>query len=980
MVPILYPDPKDRGLSIAKQSEQNRGSAICFANRDRNNMKYNPNKIERKWQRYWEAKKFYNTKDKVAGQKNYMLLTEFAYPSGNLHIGHWYAFALPDIKARYLRMKGYNVLYPTGFDAFGLPAENAAIKNNIHPEKWTRQNITYMTRQLKSMGATFDWSRQVSTIDPEYYKWTQWMFLKFYEKGLAYRAKTSVNWCPKDKTVLANEQAIDGKCDRCGTEVIQKELAQWMFRITQFADELVDGLKDLDWQETAKLGQINWIGRSEGAKIKFKVASEKLKAGEIEVFTTRADTLFGATAIVISPELAQKWINASWPANDKIKQYINSSLKKSEMDRQENVKNKTGVSAEVDAIHPLTGEKIPVWVADYVLGHYGTGAVMFVPAHDQRDFDFAKKFNLSVKTVIEPVTGEKRDNEEFRKSIVAIVENPKTGKLLSINWGKDLGGNLFVGGGIEGEEDGLNTAIREVQEETGYKNLKLISRSEKIRHHYFAYSKKVSREIEAVGFYFHLVDEERTNQKLEKNEKGKFSVEWLTREDVSNKVKEPLHNLIFRRLVAEEVYAGRGILADSGKFSGLDSEEAKIKITEELKSKGLGDFHKTYRLHDWILSRQRYWGVPIPMINCATCGYQPVPKKELPIKLPPLKDFKPADDGRSPLAKVKTWLKTECPKCGDDAERETDTMDTFVDSSWYFMRYTDPKNKKEFASKKNMADWLPVPLYSGGAEHTTMHLLYSRFIAKALHSLRHIDFNEPFLSRINRGIILGPDNQKMSKSRGNVIDPDVEVKKYGADAVRMYLSFMGPYEQGGPWSPGGISGVYRFLNRVWNFVGKLEEPKSVDKEIDKIINRAIKEIGEDIDRLHFNTCVSGLMKLLNALEDKWLTTSQYKTFLKLLAPLAPHLAEELWTGVLKNKKSIHLESWPKYDDKLLEDETVKLIIQVNGRVRDTVEVKRGLSENEAKELALRRENVKKHISGEIKKVIYVKDRIINLVG
>ena len=795
-------------------------------------MKYNPNKIERKWQKYWETKKFYNTKDEISGKKNLMLLTEFAYPSGNLHIGHWYAFALPDIKARYLRMRGYNVMYPTGFDAFGLPAENAAIKNNIHPEAWTKKNIAYMTKQLKSMGTTFDWSREVRTIDPDYYKWTQWMFLKFYEKGFAYRASTKVNWCPKDKTVLANEQVIDGKCDRCSSEVIQKELAQWMFKITQFADELIEGLSGLDWQEKAKLGQINWIGRSEGAKIKFSLVNIPGQSDGkhfVEVFTTRADTLFGVTAVVISPELAQKWLDVGWQASEEVKNYIKVSLAKRELERQE-AKEKTGVDAGVFAINPANNEKVPVWVADYVLGHYGTGAVMAVPAHDERDKEFAQKFNLPIS----------------------------------------------------------NAPLRGVDE-----------------------------------------------------------------------------------------------------------------VMRLLKEKKAGESQKTYRLHDWILSRQRYWGVPIPMINCSICGYQPVEDKELPIKLPPLKNFKPADDGRSPLAKATKWLKVKCPKCGGDAERETDTMDTFVDSSWYFIRYTDPKNKKEFASKKKMSEWLPVPMYIGGAEHTTMHLLYSRFYAKALHKLGYVDFTEPFLGRVNRGIILGPDNQKMSKSRGNVIDPDIEVKKYGADAVRMYLAFMGPYEQGGPWSPGGISGVYRFLNRIWNYVNRYDADVKPNPEVGRILNKFINDIGGDIQKMSFNTGVSGLMKLLNEIESHEISKEEYETLLKLLSPFAPHLTEELWSRltspgkatsqsrirdsrsesgqISEGYKSIHLENWPEYDEKMLADDKIKLAIQVNGRVRDTVEVKRGLSENEARKMAMASENVKKHIVGDIKKVVYVKDRIINLV-
>jgi len=774
-------------------------------------QRYNPSKIEKKWQKYWETKKLYNTKDTIARKENKMLLTEFAYPSGNLHIGHWYAFALPDIKARYLRMKGYNVMYPTGFDAFGLPAENAAIKNNIHPEKWTKQNIAHMTKQLKSMGTTFDWSRKVSTIDPDYYKWTQWMFIKFYNAGLAYRALTKVNWCPKDKTVLANEQVVNGKCDRCGSEVVQKELAQWMFKITEFKDELIDDLNKVDWQDTVKLAQRNWVGRSEGANIKFNLTNipgQKDGKHFVEVFTTRADTLFGVTAIIISPELTQKWIDVGWQTSDEVKNYIKKSFAKRELERQE-TKTKTGVNTGIFAINPINDEKVPVFIADYVLGQYGTGAVMAVPAHDERDKEFAQKFNL------------------------------------------------------------------------------------------------------------------------------------------------PISN------------------------APLCSIEEVMKI---LKDKNAGYPQTTYRLHDWILSRQRYWGVPIPMVNCLVCGYVPVSEKELPIKLPPLKDFKPANDGRSPLAKAKKWLKVKCPQCKGQAERETDTMDTFVDSSWYFMRYTDHKSKKEFASKEKMKKWLPVFSYLGGAEHTTMHLLYSRFFTKALYKLGYLGFNEPFSNRRNRGIILGPDNQKMSKSRGNVVDPDNEVKKYGADAMRMYLAFMGPYLNGGSWNANGITGVYRFLNRVFNFVTQYDAKNKANAKATDIINKYIKIIGSDIDDLNFNTGVSGLMKLLNELESHKISKKEYETFLKLLAPFAPHLSEELWQSVLKNKKSIHLEEWSQYNEKLIKEDKFLLIVQINGKVRDKIEVSYNIEQKEAENIALNSSKIKTIIgANQVKKIIFVPNKLINIV-
>lgn len=774
--------------------------------------KYNPAKIEKKWQKVWSGQRLHLTKDSVAKKPNMMILTEFPYPSGNLHVGHWYAFSVPDIYVRYQRMRGNNVLYPVGFDAFGLPAENAAIKNKTSPKVWTEKNIKHMTKQLESMGATFDWTREVSTIDPDYYKWTQWFFIKFYEKNLAYRASTRVNWCPKDKTVLANEQVVGGRCERCDSEVIQKDLTQWMFRITKYADHLYDDIDNLDWPEATKLAQKNWIGKSQGARIKFSltdVSGQPDGKHSVEVFTTRPDTVYGVRAIVVSPELAQKWINVGWPANEEVKKYIKKSLTKRELERQES-KAKTGVNAGIWAVNPINNEEVPVWIADYVLGGYGTGAIMAVPAHDERDAEFCSAFNIPT---------------------------------------------------------------------------------------------------------------------------------------------------------------GEAPLADAE------------KVLAELELKGVGSKETNYRLRDWVLSRQRYWGVPIPMIHCSDCGYVPVPEKDLPVKLPKLDDFTPTDDGRSPLAKAEKWLKVRCPKCGQWAERETDTMDTFVDSSWYFLRYTDPANKKAFADKKKMEKWLPTDLYIGGAEHNTMHLLYSRFYVKALNDLGYLWFSEPFTRRVNHGTILGPDNQKMSKSRGNVVDPDAEVARYGADALRMYLAFMGPYELGGPWNPGGISGVYRFLNRAWAFVSEGYGGKAKgDASADAVVNKYIKVIGEEIGQMKFNTGVSNLMKLLNELEGKQLAGGHYKTFLKLLAPFAPHMAEELWQSVLKNKKSIHLEKWPEYDESLLAEETVTMAIQINGKLRDTVQIKKGLTEAQARELVLAREKIKQHLEGkEIRKFIYIQDRLTNIV-
>ena len=805
-------------------------------------MKYNPNKIERKWQRYWATKKIYNAKDKVVGKKNFMMLAEFPYTSGNLHIGHWFTYSIADIFARYLRMNGHNVMNPIGFDAFGLPAENAAIKNNTTPALWTRKNINYMSKQLKSIGATFDWSRIADTSKPDYYRWTQWIFLKLYEKGLAYRAATKVNWCPKDKTVLANEQVVNGLCERCDTAVIQKELTQWMFKITDYADALIDDIKDLDWPEDTKLAQKNWVGRSEGLIFKSSVKDTSL---EIQTFSTHFEAFFADTFIVIAPDHPMlKKLIVGTEKEQEVLAFADSLVRKRLKEGYDAEKEPEGIFTGRYTIDPVGNGELPIWVANYAIADYGTGIVK-ASCHDERDFKFAKKYKISLKPVLFPL-------------------NP--------------------------------------------------TESEKV-----------------------------------KNLEVCFT-------DMKN-----------------------GILSEPAEFNGKVAGDYRNKIADFAVKKGLAVKTIKYRLRDWILSRQRYWGAPIPMINCPACGYQPVVEEDLPVKLPPLKNFKPADDGRSPLAKAKEWLKVKCPKCGGEAERETDTMDTFVDSSWYFMRYTDPNNKKEFASRTKMNEWLPVSMYIGGREHNTMHLLYARFITKALNSLGLVDFKEPFISRRNHGVIMGPDGKRMSKSRGNVVDPDVEVKKYGTDAVRINFAFMGPFDQDYAWNNSSINGIIRFLNRVWNYVGRYDPNIRPNPGAQRILNKSTKEIQEDIKGMSFNTGVSSLMKLLNELESHEISKDEYETLLKLLAPFAPHLAEELWFSVLKNKKSIHLEKWPEYDEKLLSEEKIKLVIQVNGRVRDTIEVEKGLSEEEAKKLALSSENVKKHITGEIKKVVYVKDRIINLV-
>jgi leucyl-tRNA synthetase len=802
--------------------------------------KYNPRQIEKKWQREWEKTQIYKTPDRVRGKENFYHLVMFPYPSGDLHIGHWYNFGPADVYARLKRMQGFNVLSPIGFDSFGLPAENAAIKKGIHPREWTQKNIEKMRKQLKSIGTIYDWSREITTSEPEYYKWTQWMFLQLYKANLAYRAKVPANFCLSCKTVLANEQVVDGRCERCGSEVVQKEIEQWVFKISDFAEDLLRDLDNLDWPETTKIMQRNWIGRSEGWEIKFKVQSSKFK---IPVFTTRADTLFGCTYLVVAPEhpiiknLKFKIKNLKF-----VEQYIEESKKKTERERISEMREKTGIELRgIKAVNPVNGREIPIFVADYVLIHYGTGAIMAVPAHDQRDFDFAKKHNLPIIEVIS-------------------------------------GGDLNKG-----------------------------------------------------------------------------------------------------------AYEGEGTLVNSDRFTGIRSTDAKERVGEWLARKGLAEKKVYYRLRDWLISRQRYWGAPIPMVFCQKCGWQPVKEKDLPILLPKLRDYKPTGEGRSPLAKSKKFFETACPKCGGSARRETDTMDTFVCSSWYYLRYADPRNEGKFAAKEKIRKWLPVNMYIGGAEHTVLHLLYSRFFTKVLKKLGHLDFKEPFLTLRHQGIILGQDLQKMSKSRGNVVDPDEQVKKYGSDAIRMYLCFMGPYSQGGSWSPNGIVGIYRFLNRIWDLCknSKSQAPntkQTPNPKSQKLLHKTIKKVTEDIENFRFNTAISALMILVNEMQKQDENTFRpMRTLLLLLAPFAPHLAEELWLKI-GEKDSIHNQKWPEYDPKLIEEAKIQLIIQINGRVRDKVEVPINISQEEAEEIVLKREKVKKWIEGkEVKKIIFVPGKLINLV-
>jgi leucyl-tRNA synthetase len=809
---------------------------------------YNPQEIEKKWQQRWADDRLYEVSEDSPRPKWYAL-TMFPYTSGDLHIGHWYAMAPSDVGARFKRMQGYNVLHPMGFDAFGLPAENAAIKRGIHPFVWTMQNVENMRRQLKSMGAIYDWSREVITCLPDYYKWTQWFFLKLYEHGLAYRGQAQVNWCPQCQTVLANEQVLDGFCERCGAAVIKRDLEQWFFRITRYADELME-FDGIDWPERIKIMQRNWVGKSTGTEISFALGHPAATEKEIRVFTTRPDTTFGVTFMVLAPEhpLVEKLTSPDKKAE--VEEYIARTRRQTEIERLSTEREKDGVFIGAYVTNRLNGEKVPIWIADYVLLGYGTGAVMGVPAHDERDFAFAKKYNLPIRVVVAPP-----------------------------DWdGQDL----------------------------------------------------------------------------------------------------------------EEAYVEAGKIVNSGQFDGQPSQKGIEAITDFMEQKGWGQRAVSYRLRDWLISRQRYWGAPIPMIYCPKCGVVPVPEKDLPVLLPEDAEFKPT--GESPLKYNEKFVNTKCPMCGSPAKRETDTMDTFMCSSWYFLRYASPHYEKAAFDAEKVKYWLPVDLYTGGAEHAVMHLFYARFFTKALRDMGIIDFGEPFIRLFNQGIIIA-EKHKMSKSRGNVITPDAYVSELGADAVRAYLMFVAPWEQGGEWNDSGISGISRWLNRLWNLVlgGYNQNAKADTAEKERALSRlthqTIRKVTQDLEKLRLNTMIAALMEYTNymakARDEGIISNAAWKeameTLLLLLAPTAPHLTEELWqqTG---HKYSIHNQSWPKWDEKLAKDEELTLVVQVNGKLRERIAVPASITEDEAKKLALEQPKVKAHTEGKkIIKVIYVVGRLVNIV-
>ena len=799
--------------------------------------KYNPSEIEPKWQKKWEEAGVFhasNTSDKP----KYYALIEFPYPSGQgLHVGHPRPYTALDVVSRKRRMEGYNVLYPIGWDAFGLPAENYAIKNHVHPEEITKKNIARFKQQIQSLGISFDWSREISTIDPKYYKWTQWIFLQLFKNGLAYKKEMAVNWCTSCKCVLANEEVVNGVCERCGSEVIHKVKSQWMLKITAYAQRLIDDLDLVDYPDRVKTQQKNWIGRSEGAEVDFNTTA----GDKLTVYTTRPDTLYGATYMVVSPEhpFIEKWADKLQNL-DAVRAYQAEAAKKSDFERTEVAKDKTGVRLEgVEAINPLTGTTIPIFISDYVLVSYGTGAIMAVPAHDTRDWEFAKKFDLPIVEVVK-------------------------------------------GGDVQ---------------------------------------------------------------------------------------KEAFTD------------CDTGIMVNSGILDGMTVEEAKVRIKDYLEETGIGHRKVNYKLRDWVFARQRYWGEPIPIVHCEKCGYVPIDESELPLVLPQVDSYEPTDNGESPLSKMTDWVNTTCPKCGGKAMRETDTMPQWAGSSWYFLRYMDPHNDESFASKEALNYWHQVDWYNGGMEHNTLHLLYSRCWHKFLYDIGQVPTAEPYAKRTSHGMILGENGEKMSKSRGNVVNPDDVVNEFGADTLRLYEMFIGDFEKAAPWSNAGIKGCRRFIERYWNLQSILIDGEAIRPEMENSFHKAIKKVSYDIENLKFNTAIASLMALMNVIAEKGsINKAELSVFTMLLNPFAPHVTEEVWSEMKLGEGMVTEQPWPKYDESKCKDDVIEIVVQVNGKVRARLCVAADIQKDDAIALAKAEDRIAAEINGKnVVKEIYVPGKLVNIV-
>lgn len=957
--------------------------------------RYDHTKVEKKWQQRWEESGAFTASDDSSKEKEYLLI-EFPYPSGDgLHVGHVRSYTAMDVIARKRRAEGKNVLYPIGWDAFGLPAENYAIKTGVHPKITTKQNTDNFRRQIKALGLSFDWSREINTTDPAYYKWTQWIFLEMFKKGLAYKTLTQINWCPKDKVVLANEEVVDGACERCGTPVEKREKEQWMLAITKYAQRLYDDLDTVDYILPAKLGQRNWIAPSQGAEIDFAltVGGEK-----ITVFTTRADTMFGATFLVLAPE--HPWVKLATDENhdvlankDEVLAYIQATKAKSEIERTAEGKEKTGVELKgVKAINPASKEEIPMFVADYVLGNYGTGAIMAVPAHDDRDGAFAKKYNIPIKDVISAkyvLNGESKERdtaETLHRNVVDPIIYDKEENFYLVKEGSHV---HFAGGGIEEGETDTETLKREITEETGFTDF-TIGRKITPAITVWGYRHTKDKNQRSVGYAYEVILNS-TQQQASEVEDGRHELIKVPKGEVLKTITWEHHRFLFEQFLNEQPFVDEGVLINSGEFDGLTSEEAKQKITEAVG----GRMITTFKLRDWVFGRQRYWGEPIPMIHCEKDGWVGVPEDQLPVLLPETDKFLPGKEGESPLASMDEWVNTTCPTCGGPAKRETDVMPQWAGSSWYYLRYVDTHNDKEFASQEKLKYWTPVNWYNGGMEHTTLHLLYSRFWHKFLFDQGLVPTNEPYMKRTSHGVILAEDGSKMSKSKGNTVSPDTIVEQFGADSLRLYEMFIGPFDQMVPWSSQSIVGVRRFLERVWNLSSKVEQEQKLpgasrergasergEVFAEAIMHQTIKKVSDDIDVLKMNTAVSTLMIYTNHLAElESVPKVAYENLLRLLAPFAPHVAHEL-----AEQQGFALDGsppaggWPKADEAKLAQQVVTVAIQINGKTRGTIELPASASQEEALAAARAHGDIaSKLAAGREAKAIYVPGKIINFV-
>jgi len=943
--------------------------------------KYDHKKIEKKWQQKWAEAGVFKALDESDKPKYYCLI-EFPYPSGEgLHVGHVRSGTAMDIIARKRRMEGFNVLYPMGWDAFGLPAENYAIKTGQHPRKIVEKNIAIFKKQWQSLGISFDWDREVNTTDPEYYKWTQWIFLQLYKKGLAYKKKMAINWCPSCKIGLANEEVIDNKCERCGAETEKKELEQWMLKITEYADRLIEDLETVNYLDKIKTQQVNWIGRSYGAEVEFKVkGSDEL----IKVFTTRPDTLFGATFMVLSPEneIVSRIVTAEQEKD--ILTYQEEARHKSDLERTELQKEKTGVFTGAYAINPVNKEEIPIWIADYVLSSYGTGAIMAVPAHDDRDYAFAVKYNIPVRQVVAPLfrftTGLDAVRPEKptvkRKTAYIFLKHWSEDKYLCLDWSK-FGWHSGIIGGVEDGENYQEAAEREIREETGYQNFKFVQDlGGELHNNFFAAHKDENRYAVGQVMLFQLIDNEQKG--VDPDEVKNHNTTWVEGKDMERFLN--MANFLYAWKISQgsepACFCGAGVAINSDFLDGLETAQAVQTMNKWLADNGIGKKTANYHLRDWVFSRQHYWGEPIPMVYCEKCSWQPLSENDLPLELPQVEKYEPTQTGESPLAAIESWVKTTCPNCGGTARRETDTMPNWAGSSWYFLRYIDPKNDEALGDPEKLKKWMPVDLYNGGMEHTTLHLLYSRFWNKFLYDIDAVPTPEPYARRVSHGMILAPDGQKMSKSRGNVINPDDIVAEFGADVLRLYEMFMGPYDQAVAWDLNGVKGIKRFLDRVYNFDKWVE---SEDYQVTSLLHRTIKKVTEDIDGRHFNTAVSALMIFVNEISDKGCTKDSFKKFLKVIYPFTPHLVEELW-NTLGGEDLVQKQSWQEYDDELTALQEIEIPVQINGKVRVKIKVAADITEEDLKKLVLENEQVQKYLAGkEPKKVIYVTGKLISLV-